>query len=75
MKNVAAMVILGSAALIAAGALAATVTAPPPWAFPINPQASGPAKEDNSPKHVPGSTPGLTIQQTTDRGERARLAS
>lgn len=66
MKNVATMVILGSAALIAAGALAATVTAPPPWAFPINPPASGPAKEDNSPKHVPGSTLALTIQQTTD---------
>ena len=45
MKNVAAMVILGSAALIAAGALAATITAPPPWTFPITPPASGPAKE------------------------------
>ena len=66
MKNVAAMVILGSAALAAVGALAATVTAPPPWAFPINPPASGAAKEDTSLKHVPGSNLALTIQQTTD---------
>lgn len=66
MKNIAAVIVLGSAAVLGVGALAATVTEPPPWAFPINPPATAPAKEDTSLKHVPGSTLALTIEQTTD---------
>jgi cytochrome c553 len=67
MKNLAGIVALGAAAVIAAGALAATMTAPPPWAFPINPPANGNAKIDETTlQHVPGSTLSLTIPQTRD---------
>jgi cytochrome c553 len=66
MKNFAGLVVLGSAAILAAGALAATITDPPPWAFPVNPPAAAPEKDDGSLKHVPGSAVALTIDQTQD---------
>jgi len=55
MKNLRRFLLLGLAAVAAGALFAATMTAPPPWAFPVNPPSGTPAKDDGSLKHVPGS--------------------
>jgi cytochrome c553 len=62
---------LGSLVLLlalAAGVAAAQTAVPPPWAYPVNPPASGakPAPADPTPRTVPGSTLSLTVAQTRD---------
>jgi cytochrome c553 len=66
MKNVRGFVLLGLAAIAAGAIFAATMTTPPPWAFPVNPPAAPPRNTDTSPKHVPGSSVALTVDQTRD---------
>lgn len=51
-------------------AVRAQVPAPPPWAYTVNPPASGakpaPIAPDPAPRTVPGSTVSLTLAQTRD---------
>lgn len=66
MKNLGGFLLLGFAAAAAGAIFAATITPPPPWAFPINPPGAAPKNDDTSAKHVPGSSVALTVDQTRD---------
>ncbi len=66
MKNVGGILLLAVTAVAAGALFAATITPPPPWAFPVNPPGTAPKNDDVTPKHVPGSSVALTIDQTRD---------
>lgn len=66
MKNVGGILLLVVTAVAAGALFAATITPPPPWAFPVNPPGTAPKNDDVTPKHVPGSSVALTIDQTRD---------
>jgi cytochrome c553 len=66
MNKVQGYLMLGLATVAASALFAATMTPPPPWAFPINPPAPPAANGDSSLKHVPGSSVALTVDQTRD---------
>src|SRR5579864_9201808 len=66
MKNLRGILLLGLAAAAAGAIFAATMTPPPPWAYPVNPPSDTTEKDDGSLKHVPGSNLGLTLDQTRD---------
>ena len=68
MMNRGVILALSFATVLAAGVVyAATVTDPPPWAYPVNPPDDAAPKDDGSARHVPGSSLALTLTQTTDR--------
>lgn len=41
-------------------------SAPPLWAYPVNPPDDNPAPDDGSPQHVPGSSKAMTRTQALD---------
>jgi len=65
-KNVGGILLLVVTAVAAGALFAATITPPPPWAFHVNPPGTAPKNDDVTPKHVPGSSVALTIDQTRD---------
>ena len=66
MRNFGGILLLAVTAVAAGALFAATITPPPPWAFPVNPPGTPPKNDDVTPKHVPGSSVALTIDQTRD---------
>lgn len=58
--------LLASVTVAAATPQAMDTSAPPYWAYPVNPPTDQPAKDDGTPKHVPGSSKALSQTQVLD---------
>ena len=56
------LIVWGTLVLAAAVAVGADGNGPPPWAYPVT-TAAQPAKDDGTPKHVPGSSQAFTLTQ------------
>jgi cytochrome c553 len=69
MRNFVWVVVLGLGCVLAIEARPPQQTAPaghPDWAFPVTDKDQPPAEDENTPKHVPGSTKSYTQKQIDD---------